>query len=114
MYLFVGERKSPTAIERGWSWQDGRLAAKQLFDALRELGVDPAMCAFANAYERGGMRIVRALYAEGWLVIGMGQKAQERLALACIPHRAMVHPAARGSIRKKEVYAAHVKAVLGV
>lgn len=26
--LFVGERRSETAVRQGWTWTDGRLAAK--------------------------------------------------------------------------------------
>lgn len=33
-FLFVGERPSPKAATMGVTWRDGRLAAKQLFDAL--------------------------------------------------------------------------------
>lgn len=35
LLVFVGERRSPAAIRMGVRWPDGRLAAKQLFDALR-------------------------------------------------------------------------------
>jgi len=39
--LFVGEKRSDTAKRMGVTWEDGRLATKQLFDALRDNGVDP-------------------------------------------------------------------------
>jgi len=111
--LFVGERKSPTAKARGWSWEHGRLAAKQLFDALKPLEIDPADCRFANAFGRGHMTVIKQLVTEGYTVIGMGKKAQARLNAAGVPHRQMIHPAARGSIRLKARYAEHVKTVLG-
>ena len=40
-YLFVGEKPSITAHNRDVVWADGGLAAKQLFDGLRKLGIDP-------------------------------------------------------------------------
>jgi hypothetical protein len=111
--LFVGERKSRTAEKRGWSWTDGRLAAKQLFDALVAIAIDPAACRFANAFERGALTAIRQLQAEGYTVVAMGAKAQERLAHAGIAYRPMVHPAARGRIRLKARYAEHVRSVIG-
>lgn len=58
--VFIGECRSLTAQRKGWTWKDGRLAAKPLFEV--------------------GFR-----------------------------HIALVHPAARGRIRKRERYHAHVK-----
>jgi hypothetical protein len=110
--LFVGERKSPTAVRRGWSWKDGRLAARQLFDALEALNIDPATCEFANAYERGHIKLIRSKYEAGAIVVAMGQKAQSKLNSVGIRFRAMIHPAARGRIRNKQRYTAHVREVL--
>lgn len=110
--LFVGERKSKTASQRGWSWKDGRLAAKQLFDALDKISIDPKLCEFANAFERGHIGTIRKRVADGWTVIAMGQKAQDRLTIAGISYCPMIHPAARGKIRNKARYARHVKSVI--
>ena len=110
--IFVGERRSPTAIARGWRWEDGRLAGKQLFDALYALGIEPLHCRFANAFEVGHIDGVRRLVAQGWTAIGMGKKAQQRLRAERIPHRELTHPAARGSIRLKANYLNHVREVL--
>jgi hypothetical protein len=49
----------------------------------------------------------------GGLVIAMGRKVQRELERKGFPHLRIVHPAARGTIRKKERYAAHLRAVLG-
>ena len=111
-YLFVGERKSPTALLRGWSWEDGRLAAKQLFDALDVVGVDPQACLFRNAFDPGSLSYIREKQQDGWLVVAMGAKAQRELERHAIPFRPMVHPAARGAIRRKDRYTAHVQEVL--
>ena len=40
--LFVGEKRSPTAIAKGWTWADRRLAGKQLVDALGNLSFEEA------------------------------------------------------------------------
>jgi len=111
-YVFVGERPSPTALKRHWEWKDGRLAAKQLFDALEALGIEPERCEFANAFEVGHLSFIRQWALKGYVIIGMGKKAQARLREANIEHREMVHPAARGSIRLKANYFAHVAEVL--
>lgn len=112
--IFVGERRSPTARRKGWRWQDGRLAAKQLFDALRACGYDPARQEFVNAFEPGAVeKIQRGLRDGHTLVVGMGQLAQDWLTRSHIPHLSLVHPAARGAIRKKERYIEHVRLVLG-
>jgi hypothetical protein len=118
-YLFVGERPSTTASLKGWTWQDGRLAAKQLFDALQEAGVDPASQSFVNWFgtrsdgpfvvSRTSKRVVREALASGVVIVGMGKRVCESLARHDISHVEIVHPAARGAIRKKERYITHIK-----
>lgn len=105
-YLFVGEERSDKAKEMGVTWEDGALAAKQLFDALDYSGVDMADCEFTNLFEKGGRAKVRNW---GGRVVGMGNKVQGELDNMSIPYIPLVHPAARGSIRKKETYCKHVK-----
>jgi len=107
--LFVGEERSPTAVARGWTWESGRLAAKQLFDALAVCGVDPAGCRFTNWFERGGPTTVRRHRGP---IVAMGQKVQKAMAAAGIEHIPIVHPAARGRIRAKDRYAAHIAEAL--
>ena len=109
MILFVGERRSPRAKTLGLTWKDGGLAAKPLFEALHACGIDPQCCRFVNLFERSGPRTVRDFPGA---IVGMGRKVQARLARMGIKHTPIVHPAARGSIRKRERYISHVKAAL--
>lgn len=104
--LFVGERRSKLAQRMGYTWKDGRLAGKQLFDALRLAGINPSQCKFTNIFERGGATTVHQF--EG-IIVGMGRKVQRKLTKMNIQHKSIVHPAARGKIRRKEVYALHIK-----
>lgn len=107
--LFVGERRSPTAIRMGVTWMDGRLAAKQLFDALDAIKFPRECALFANAYEK---RDWRTIVEHRGPIVAMGQKAQKKLLERGIEFTPMVHPAARGSIRLKANYAAHVREVI--
>ena len=50
-YLFVGERRSPTAIRMNVTWVDKRLAAGHLYKALKNLDICWDECAFANVFE---------------------------------------------------------------
>lgn len=117
-FVFVGERRSPTAIWKGVTWADRRLCAKTLCHVLDTLGLPSENARFINMYRDDGscdthaLRRVQALQAEGWIVIGLGRTVQQALARAAVPHRAMIHPAARGHIRHRELYRAHVAAVL--
>lgn len=104
--LFVGEERSKKAIDMGVRWEDGALAAKQLFDALYFAGINPTDCKFTNLFERGGKAAVRRF--DG-LIVGMGRKVQKELKRMKVGHVELVHPAARGSIRLKENYNKHVR-----
>jgi len=123
--LFVGERPSHRAHAAGWTLADGRLAGKTLHDAVRALGLDPARQAFRNLWRapepdptdawhqaRALAFIRRSLDRRGFcpvLVVGLGRKVCRVLRDAEIPHVELVHPAARGRIRKGRRYAAHVR-----
>lgn len=112
-YLFVGEAPSNKAREMGVSWRDGRLAAKQLFDALAANGLVPLEHEFDNWFVgRNPARRVRAAAARGLVVVAMGQKVSKAMKIAGIAHKQLVHPAARGKIRLKATYAQHVREVL--
>jgi hypothetical protein len=122
-YLFIGERRSRTAIRRGWTWESGRLAARTLFAALEAAGLDPAEQRYTNAWRDDGTlheeRLVglECLAADielgrPWTIVALGAKAAAVLTERGIQHRALTHPAARGAIRKREAYQAHVRAVL--
>ena len=119
-YLFIGEKRSATAIARDWSWTDGHLAAKTLMDAvLACLPTNaPRAFAFGNAFyddgsENAATKDLAALAVQhGMVVVGLGKKAQAKLKEWHIPHRCMIHPAARGAIRTRAVYRAHVASIL--
>ena len=120
--LFVGEKPSLTAYRNGWRWEDGRLAAATLFAALRAANVDPAACGFVNLFgdhpdapehvERGSIAVLRGTARAGVKIIALGEKVRLNFVKFDVPHVAMVHPAARGAIRAREAYAAHVAEVV--
>jgi len=111
--LFVGERRSPRAIQMGVTWKDRRLAGKQLFDAFDTLGIDPSKFEFTNVFETEDFfDHLEIATEENIPIIGMGRKVQRVLSNMDIEHIPMIHPAARGSIRKKERYAGHVNEVI--
>lgn len=114
--LFVGERRSPTAKRMKVRWEDGRLAAKQLFDAFEACGFDREAAQFTNLFERGGAAAVEAHLGQGGQIVAMGRQVQRELeswgwkpGLDFVP---LVHPAARGAVRRKSAYAAAVKVAL--
>lgn len=123
-YIFIGERQSHQAKKINATWQNGKLAAKQLHDALRALNIEPANQRYVNLWSRPGVGPIKdyvdtsaLVYiaesiAMGYTVIGMGQLVSKELTRRGITHLLIVHPAARGSIRKKERYAAHVGSIL--
>jgi protein-tyrosine-phosphatase len=103
--LFVGEERSETAKKRGWTWETGHLAAKQLFDALKANGINPEEHKYTNIFEEE--------LPEAEVIVGMGKKVQKELVKRGIVYIGIVHPAARGKIRKKENYINHIKETLG-
>lgn len=113
---FVGECRSLTAKRKHWTWKDGRLAAKPLFEALAALGIDPAAHNFCNLWTDASppiipisrVRMLRARRDEGVVIIALGKKVSIELTKREIDHVALVHPAARGKIRKRARYVAHV------
>jgi len=109
-YLFVGEERSELAINMGVTWEDGRLAAKQLFDALDYCGIDSGECQFTNMFEDPDMTLIHKYSSKSCKrVVAMGNRVKRKLDELGIPYLFIYHPAARGKIRKKEVYCEHVK-----
>jgi len=109
-YLFVGEKRSELAIKMGVTWKDGRLAAKQLFDALDYSGIDPSVCKFTNIFENPDINLIQHYSDKSCKrVVAMGHKVRKELEKQGIPHIFIYHPATRGKIRKKELYCEHVK-----
>lgn len=111
-FMFVGEEKSSLARKMRVSWGDGRLAAKQLFDGLRACNIDPAIQTFRNWFDLRQRKDVLAVAKTGTTIIAMGKRVQAELSARGIEHIALIHPAARGAIRKKERYIAHVCQVM--
>ena len=116
-YAFVGERPSNTARRMKVTWEDGRLAAKPLHEALSLVGLDPKSQVYLNIFHTAGplrvnknaVRTVKSLIASGVVIVALGQKVGAALDRLGIEHVKMVHPAARGAIRKSERYRQHVK-----
>jgi hypothetical protein len=122
--VFVGECRSLTAQKKGWTWEDGRLAAKPLFEALRAMGVDPAAHQYVNLWTDnasgetyaslapgvtpGTLAVLGACRDAGHIIVALGQRVSAELTERAFTHVALVHPAARGRIRKRERYIAHV------
>lgn len=124
-FLFIGEKPSQKAVEIGATWYTGQLAGKTLREALEAAGIEPEAQEYINLFgdtpeadegltaEAEG-RIERMLEYKrrGFELVGMGQKVSRVLKARGVEHRVLVHPAARGAIRKRERYQAHVREVL--
>ncbi len=119
---FVGERRSRRACAMEVTWEHGRLAARTLFEALRECSIRPERQVFLNLFREGegGFEVdpaalarVRELCRSGMTVVALGRRVQRELTRAGVRHVPLVHPAARGAIRARERYRAHVAEMLG-
>lgn len=118
-FMFVGEKPSETAARNGWKWEDGRLAASTLFDALNHAGIEISQCRFTNLFgerpssaeraSKSKLREIKAAQEDGFCVVAMGKKVSSKLTL---DHVAIRHPAARGAGRLRETYRAHVAEAL--
>jgi len=118
-YIFVGEKPSLTALKNDWTWEDGRLAAAQLKRALENLGISFCSQWFTNVLSGTGIdqeeidRIEAGLL-EGGKIVAMGKKVSFVLDNLGIHHLTIPHPAARGRIRRKELYQEAVRNGLGL
>ncbi len=113
-FAFVGEEPSEKAKKMGVEWKDGRLAAKQLFDALRENGIEPMDHFYTNWFtSKTPANDSRHYQKKGFTVVALGNKVSSAMSKAGIVHLRLVHPAARGKIRLKANYSKHVGEVLG-
>ena len=113
--LFIGEEQSPTAKKMGWEWGSEHLCSKTLLEAFDT----------CENFERENAKFIN-LFSEGTLnqeslefirnckspTVAMGQKVQRALKKEGLDAWEMIHPAARGKIRAKEKYAAHVREVI--
>lgn len=124
IFIFVGENRSPLAQEKGYSWQECQrtgkpvLAAKPLWEALIQIGINPNEQLFFNLWNDDWRpnkivpEILKELAQDGEIIVGMGRKVQKELHRLNIPHKELVHPAARGKIRRTDRWRKHVKSVL--
>lgn len=104
-FLFVGESRSDLSLKIGVTWEDRRLATKQLFDCLKIIGIDPKIQEFENWFD-GDKDKIRNYKG---IRIAMGARVQLALARENIDFIPIYHPATRGTVRIKENYAAHLK-----
>lgn len=108
-FLFVGERRSQQAIERGYRWEQGVSTAKVLFDSLRDIGIDPEEQEFMNLWnDNNELQEI----PEGKNVVGMGQVVQKKLEELGVEYTPIVHPAARGEWRRRPKYVNHLRSRL--
>lgn len=115
-YVFVGERPSMSARKMRVTRIDGRLAAKPLHEALRAIGIDPRAQTYLNLFHddrpwrvrRTVMRKLRSLSENGLVIVALGRIVSKHLTSLKIEHKRLIHPAARGRIRKTENYRRHV------
>lgn len=124
-YLFVGERPSHQAVKIGATWQNGKLAGRTLRETLIALNIDPDQQHYINLWCEPNAgewdkvneieaieRILRYYLDHNYIVVAMGKRVTKVLSREGIPHLQIVHPAARGQIRLRERYQAHVRSVL--
>lgn len=125
-YIFVGERPSHTAFVNGWTWKDGRLAGRTLFAALAAADIAPDEQDFRNLFgdtpsdppfvtdeaRRRAARLREDAYLSQATVVALGDKVARALTALGVPHKKLVHPAARGKIRARDRYIAHVRETL--
>jgi len=116
-YLFVGEKRSRKARQMKVTWESGKLAAKTLQKALSFSGISLDDCGFINILQENlefnlisntNLRKIKSHVNKGVKIIAMGKLVQRHLANKNIPHISIVHPAARGKIRKTELYNQHL------
>jgi len=115
--LFVGERPSKTAALKRWVWGDLHLSSKTLLEALAACQFPRERADFINVYCNDGKIDLQSIeYIQNRrhssIIIGMGKLAQRALTHHDIGHIEMIHPAARGRIRKRELYQEHVRQVI--
>ncbi len=119
--IFVGERQSPKAARYGHTWTNGRACASTLRSALLAAGIDPDAATFLNLWSVPGLkhpgrpprrdvlRTLRRASREGQRIVALGSIVAKELERSAIPHVPLVHPAARGKIRRRDLYEAHVR-----
>jgi hypothetical protein len=126
-YLFVGEKPSQRAKDIKATWEKAMLAGKTLHDALTAIGIEEAERTFINLFGNDPeaplfdtihvqrqVKRIRTKQREGYVIVGMGRNVQRMLDAHRVEHLKLVHPAARGRIRRKELYIKHVAETLSI
>ena len=120
----MGERPSARAVALHATWQNGKLAGHTLRQTLLALALDPDQQRYLNLWqsatstpqdpddEAAAVAQIRQLHRAGYRVIGMGRTVTRRLTQHGIAHRYLIHPAARGTIRRRDRYLDHARQVL--
>ena len=108
-FLFVGEKRSNTAIRMNVTWIDKRLAAAHLSKALDYIGINWNECIFKNIYEDD----IKEIQLFNGIIIAKGRKVERELKKLDIQHEFIYHPATRGTVRIIENYKNHVKSQIG-
>lgn len=108
-YLFVGERRSNTAIRMNVTWVDKRLCASHLSKAVENIGINWDECAFLNVFEND----IQEIRKFKGIVVAMGRKVERELKKIGVKHEFIYHPATRGEVRNIEKYKNHVKERIG-
>jgi len=108
-FLFVGERRSETAIRMNVTYVDKRLCASHLFKAINNIGINWDECVFKNVYEDD----IEDIKSFNGIIVAMGRKVENELKKHQITHEFIYHPATRGAVRKIEEYKSHVKKQIG-
>lgn len=108
-YLFVGERRSDTAIRMNVTWVDKRLCAGHLSKAVENIGINWDECAFKNVFEDK----IEDIMSFNGIIIAMGRKVERELKKFNIQHEFIYHPATRGTVRNIENYKQHVRERIG-
>ena len=120
MIYFIGEKRSGQAIKNNWHWEDNVSTARFLLGCLLEIGIDKSNIIFFNLWSDDGIlnrTLIDVLdnlskYFEN-TIVGMGNTVCNELDRHGIKYIKIIHPAARGKIRKKELYTQHLKERLG-
>jgi hypothetical protein len=92
-----------------------------LHAALRAIGIAPEEQRYVNLYsdiepltlDEVVLARLRMLAADGVAIVALGRLVDRALQRAGVEHHQLIHPAARGAIRARAAYQAHVASVLG-
>ena len=112
--LFVGEEPSETAKKKGWKWGDLHLSSKTLIEALDAADFPSQNAVFENLFIEGQIdkQALNRVRCGRYPIVAMGRRVENALNRYGVIHTPMVHPAARGEIRKTENFQDHVREII--